>query len=98
MYPTLAAYNREVWMRDGRVQSPVAGRETVMTNLVRWFKNVAKGPLIADLPPELLQCEFGCRVRECSQGKWLTCENRIRCMHEEMAFSHSKPEHEAAVH
>jgi len=69
-----------------------------MTNLVKWLKNVSKGPIIADLPPELLQCEFGCRVRECSQGKWLACENRIRCMHEERIFSRTKPEHKAAVH
>ncbi len=56
-----------------------------MVKLSKWFKNAAKGPFI-DCPPELLQCEFR-RVRECSQGKWLTCENRIRCMNEEIAFS-----------
>jgi len=32
-----------------------------------------------------------------ARTKWLTCGNRIRCMHEEMAFSHSKPEHKAVV-
>ncbi len=69
-----------------------------MTNIVKWFKNVSRGSLIADLPAELLQCEFGCRVRECSRGKWLTCENRIRCMHEEMAFPHAEPEQGPAIH
>lgn len=62
-----------------------------MAKLSKWFKNAAKGPLIGNCPPELLQCEFECRVRECGQGKWLTCENRIRCTNEEIAFSRTEP-------
>jgi hypothetical protein len=43
------------------------------------------------VPPDLSQCEFGCRVRNCSRGKWLTCKNRIRDMRKEIAFSRTDP-------
>ena len=58
-------------------------RETVrgMANIFKLFKN-----LIADVPLELLQCEFECRVGQCNYGKWRNCENRIRRMNEEIAF------------
>jgi putative ribosome biogenesis GTPase RsgA len=48
-----------------------------------------EGALIADVPPELAQCEFGCRVRECSHGKSEGCENRIRCMNAELDYRNS---------
>jgi hypothetical protein len=54
-------------------------------NIIDAFKNVMKGPYIAELPQALIQCEVGCRVLECSYGKWLGCENRIRRMQEEIA-------------
>jgi hypothetical protein len=54
-------------------------------DIIDAFKNVMTEPYIAELPPELIQCELGCRVLECSYGKWLGCENRIRCMQEEIA-------------
>jgi hypothetical protein len=60
------------------------------------FKNVMTGPYIAELPPELIQCELGCRVLECSYGKWLGCENRIRRMQEEIALAKMEPGHGAA--
>jgi hypothetical protein len=40
---------------------------------------------VQDVPPELLQCEFGCRIKQCHHGKWVSCENRIRRMNEELA-------------
>jgi hypothetical protein len=61
-----------------------------MVKLSKWFKNAAKGTFIGNCSPELMQCEFECRARECSHGKWLTCENRIRCMNEEIAFSRTE--------
>ena len=61
-----------------------------MANIFKWFKNVFKGPFITDVPPELVECEFDCRVRQCNHGKWQTCENRIRRMNEEIAFSQKK--------
>jgi hypothetical protein len=61
-----------------------------MANIFKWFKNLRRGPLIANLPPELAQCEDACNVGECSHGKWLTCENRIRRMREEINFSRTK--------
>jgi hypothetical protein len=70
-----------------RIEMTTIAKSVITTaKLSRWFKNAANGPLIANCPPELLQCEFECRVRDCSQGKWLTCNNRIRCMKEEIAF------------
>jgi hypothetical protein len=56
-------------------------------NIIDAFQNVMTGPDIAKLPPELIQCELGCRVLDCSYGKWLGCENRIRRMQEEIAFA-----------
>jgi hypothetical protein len=43
-----------------------------MANIFKWFKDVLKGPFIADVPLELLQCEFECRVGQCNYGKWPT--------------------------
>jgi hypothetical protein len=68
-----------------------------MANITKRFKNLWRGPLIADLPPELAQCEDACGVAECSQGKWLTCENRIRRMREEITFSRTKPGKDSSV-
>jgi hypothetical protein len=65
---------------------------TSMAKLLKWLKGVWKGTVIADVPPNLAQCEFGCRVRECSHGKWQSCENRIRCMNAEIA--HTQRQHE----
>lgn len=78
---------------DGRLIGPytrMAGRKTVkgMATISKWFKNVWRGPWIADLPPELAECEDGCSVTECSHGKWLTCEYRIRRVRDEILFSH----------
>jgi len=72
------------------------GREAVreMANIFKLFKNLFKGPFIADAPLELLQCEYGCRVRECNYGKWRNCENRIRRMNEEIAFLQSETGHD----
>ena len=61
-----------------------------MANIFKRFKNVCGEFLIADLLPELAQCEDGCRVTECSHGEWLTCENRIRRLREEIRLSRSK--------
>jgi hypothetical protein len=61
-----------------------------MGNIFKWFKNAWRGPLLANLPPELAQCESECRVGECSHGKWLTCENRIRRMREEITFTNKE--------
>jgi len=68
-----------------------------MANIFKWFKNVLKGPFIADVPLELLQCEYGCRVRQCNYGKWRNCENRIRRMNEEIAFLQSEAGHDQAA-
>lgn len=54
-----------------------------MEKIFARLKHLLRRPFIADLPPELAQCEDGCRVGECSQGKWISCENRIRRMREE---------------
>jgi hypothetical protein len=56
--------------------------------MFKHLKNLFKGPYVADLPLENLQCELGCRVLECNEDHWRTCANRIRLMNEEMAFSH----------
>lgn len=61
-----------------------------MANIFKRLKNIWRGSLIMDLPPELAECESGCRVTECSHDKWLTCENRIRRMREQIRFSRSK--------
>jgi hypothetical protein len=58
-----------------------------MARPFEWFKNLVKGPLVANTPPELSQCEFECRSLECSQGEWLNCKKRIRSMKKEVAFS-----------
>jgi hypothetical protein len=55
------------------------------------FNNWVKGPFVANTPPELSQCEFECRSLECSQGEWLNCKKRIRCMKKEIAFSRTNP-------
>lgn len=60
-----------------------------MRKIFARLKHVLRGPFITDLPPELAQCEDSCRVGECSHGKWLTCENRIRRMREETRCSRS---------
>jgi hypothetical protein len=54
-----------------------------MPRILKWLKQTWRGPWLADLPPELAQCEDGCRVGECSQAKWSSCPNRIRRMQEE---------------
>src|SRR5208337_964485 len=75
------------------------GREAVRgtANIFKLFKNLFKGPFIADVPLELLQCEYGCRVRQCNYGKWRNCENRIRRMNEEIAFLQSEAGHDQAA-
>ncbi|WP_156898095.1 hypothetical protein [Methylocapsa acidiphila] len=50
-----------------------------------WLRRMMRGRIIDDVPPELVQCEFGCRVAQCANGKWLTCENRIQAMNQELA-------------
>ena len=74
-------------------------RETVrgMANIFKLFKNLFKGPFVVDVPLELLQCEYGCRVRQCNYGKWRNCENRIRRMNEEIAFLQSEASHDQAA-
>ncbi|SFK12177.1 hypothetical protein SAMN05444581_102221 [Methylocapsa palsarum] len=34
--------------------------------------------VIQDVPPELEFCEFGCSRRNCEQGNWTRCPNRLR--------------------
>jgi hypothetical protein len=51
-----------------------------MPRIFKWLRDTWRGPWLADLPPELAQCEDGCRVGECSQAKWDSCPNRIRRM------------------
>lgn len=33
---------------------------------------------IAEVPDDIACCEFNCRELNCDQGKWETCENRLR--------------------
>jgi len=75
------------------------GRKAVSgtANIFKLFKNLLKGPFIADVPLELLECEYGCRVGRCNHGKWLNCENRIRRMNEEIAFLQSEAGHDSAA-
>jgi hypothetical protein len=61
-------------------------------NIFKFLKNLFKGPFIADVPPELLECEYTCRVGQCNFGKWLNCENRILRMNKELAFAQRRPE------
>src|SRR5664279_125480 len=68
-----------------------------MANIFKLFRNVLKGPFIADTPADLSQCEFGCRVLLCNHGKWQSCENRIRIMNEEVAFLQTRPDHDSAA-
>jgi hypothetical protein len=63
---------------------------TKMAKLFKWFKDTWKGSLAADVPPELAQCEFECKVQACSHGRWASCENRIRCMNAEIAHMRQK--------
>jgi hypothetical protein len=62
-----------------------------MARPFEWFMNLVKGPFVANTPPDLSQCEFDCRSLECSQGQWLHCKSRIRCMKKEVASSHTYP-------
>lgn len=55
-----------------------------MAGLLKWFKVWTK-PLVADVPPELAQCEFGCKVQACTHGKFAGCVDRISCMNAEIA-------------
>ncbi len=55
-----------------------------MSDIFKKLARLWQEPLIADLPPELAQCEHGCRVPQCTQGDWIRCENRIRRMREEI--------------
>ena len=68
-----------------------------MAKIFKLFKNLLKGPFIADVPPELAQCEFGCRVGQCNYGKWRNCENRIRRINEEIAFLQAEPDQDSAA-
>ncbi len=54
----------------------------LMATLFEWLKHLWREPLISDLPPGLAQCEDSCKVGECSHGRWISCENRIRRMEE----------------
>ena len=58
-----------------------------MANILKWLESIWREPLVADLPPELAQCEDACNVGECTHDKWMSCENRIRRMQEEMRCS-----------
>jgi hypothetical protein len=58
-----------------------------MLNIFKRLKHAWRGPLVADLPPELAQCEDACHVSECNQGKWEICENRLRRMRDEIRRS-----------
>ncbi len=55
-----------------------------MANIFKKLKRGWRDFVVANLPPELAQCEDGCRVSECTQGAWLTCKNRLRRMREEV--------------
>jgi hypothetical protein len=69
-----------------------------MANTFReWLKHVWRGPFIRDLPPELAQCEDGCSEGECRQSKWVSCEKRIRRMHEEIRLSRKPGDDSAAT-
>ncbi len=54
--------------------------------VIEFFKSRLTGPFIADLPPELAQCELGCRVLQCNRERWQNCEKRIRRMNGELAL------------
>ena len=41
------------------------------------FRGFWTGNIIQDVPVELAQCEFGCKVTECRHGDWLICKNMI---------------------
>lgn len=51
-----------------------------LKTILKNFKN----EIIQDVPDELGECEI-CRKTECSNDKWITCENRIahmKCLEE----------------
>ena len=51
-----------------------------------WFKGLWVRNVAGDVPAELSQCEFGCRVTDCQHGKWETCENRVFDLHPEAPY------------
>jgi hypothetical protein len=48
--------------------------------MLEWFKDFFKYKFTEEIPPALERCEFNCRVQECSYGKWVECEKRIKEM------------------
>ncbi len=51
------------------------------------FKDFWSQNFIQDTPAELSQCEFGCRVTDCRQGKWERCKNRLLAMERDAAYA-----------
>jgi len=50
-----------------------------MANIFKWFKNVLNGPFIADVPPELLECEFERRPSRKRNGHDSAVNSRASC-------------------
>jgi hypothetical protein len=57
--------------------------------MFKLLKKLFERYISAEVPPELVACEFECKVHECKYAKWLTCENRIRRMNQEIAIGQS---------
>ena len=45
----------------------------------RLWNSIVK-ELVVEVPDDIAYCEFNCRELNCEQGKWETCENRLRFM------------------
>jgi len=48
-------------------------RAGMMQRLWEWFA----GHWVANVPAEIMVCEFECKKEQCLQGEWDTCEHRI---------------------
>lgn len=57
------------------------GKTGIVARIQFWLRR----SLVADVPPEMERCEFDCKDRECTMGKWESCENRRRSMRREGA-------------
>lgn len=62
-----------------------------------WLKARLRWRLVEDVPVELAECEFGCRIKRCEHGEWLSCENRIRRMNREIDFAETRRTHDRAA-
>ena len=55
-------------------------RRVNKTNIGRRLWNAITKGWVADVPDDIACCEFKCRVLQCTQGQWESCENRLRYM------------------